>query len=86
MSLTGYHGDFDEERTRQAWKQIAAACRQARNGHHRHRRHHRRQRCIQSRIYSTEGRLSARMKRSSPLKKIGNGAVRAKLRLFEHRD
>lgn len=58
MSLTGYHGDFDEERTRQAWKQIAAACRQSYvtaiigtgaiiDG----------QRCIQSRIYSTEGQL-----------------------------
>ena len=59
MSLTGYHGDFNEERPRQAWKQIAAACRQSyvtaiigtgavlEEG----------QRCIQSRIYSGEGQL-----------------------------
>ncbi len=58
MSLTGNHGDFDEERTRKAWKQIAAACRQSYvtaiigtgaviDGH----------RCIQSRVYSGEGQL-----------------------------
>lgn len=58
MSLTGYHGDFNEERTREAWKQIAAACRQhyisavigtgARvDGHT----------CIQSRIYGDNGQL-----------------------------
>lgn len=29
MSLTGYHGDFGDKSTRQAWRQIAAACRQS---------------------------------------------------------
>lgn len=29
MSLTGYHGDFSDTATRQAWRQIAAACRHA---------------------------------------------------------
>ena len=29
MSLTGYHGDFSDRATRQAWRQIAMACRQA---------------------------------------------------------
>lgn len=29
MSLTGYHGDFGDKAARKAWKQIAAACRQA---------------------------------------------------------
>ncbi|NLV46083.1 MAG: carbon-nitrogen hydrolase family protein [Candidatus Hydrogenedentes bacterium] len=58
MSLTGYHGEFNEERTREAWKQIAAACRQSYvtaiigtgaiiEGRP----------CIQSRIYSDEGQL-----------------------------
>ncbi len=58
MSLTGYHGDFNEERTREAWKQIAVACRQSYvtaiigtgvhvDGHT----------CIQSRIYGDDGKL-----------------------------
>lgn len=58
MSLTGYHGDFNEERTREAWKQIAAACRQSYvtaiigtgaiiDGHT----------YIQSRIYGDDGQL-----------------------------
>lgn len=29
MSLTGYHGDFDEQATRAAWTQIAAACKRS---------------------------------------------------------
>ncbi len=29
MSLTGYHSDFSDGRTREAWRSIAAACRQA---------------------------------------------------------
>lgn len=29
MSLTGYHGDFSDKAVRAAWRQIAAACRQA---------------------------------------------------------
>ena len=29
MSLTGYHGDFDDKATRKAWRQIAEACHQA---------------------------------------------------------
>jgi predicted amidohydrolase len=58
MSLTGYNNEFNEERTRDAWKQIAAACRQSYvtaiigtgaiiegNTY------------IQSRIYSDEGQL-----------------------------
>ena len=58
MSLTGYHGDFHEQRTREAWRQIAAACRQhyvaavigtgaVVDGHT----------FIQSRIYSDQGTL-----------------------------
>ncbi|MBN2308848.1 MAG: carbon-nitrogen hydrolase family protein [Candidatus Hydrogenedentes bacterium] len=29
MSLTGYHGEFSDKATEQAWRQIAAACRQS---------------------------------------------------------
>ncbi len=29
MSLTGYHGDFNDKETRKAWRQIATACHQA---------------------------------------------------------
>ena len=29
MGLTGYHGDFSDNAVRKAWRQIAAACRQA---------------------------------------------------------
>lgn len=29
MSLTGYHGDFDQEKAKAAWRQIAEACRLA---------------------------------------------------------
>jgi len=29
MSLTGYHGEFSDQAVRKAWRQIAAACRQA---------------------------------------------------------
>jgi predicted amidohydrolase len=29
MSLTGYHGNFSDRAARQAWRQIAAACRQS---------------------------------------------------------
>lgn len=29
MSLTGYHGEFSDNHTRAAWRQIAAACRQS---------------------------------------------------------
>lgn len=58
MSLTGCHGEFNDERTRDAWKQIAAACRQSYvtaiigtgariDG----------RTCMQSRIYSEEGAL-----------------------------
>lgn len=58
MSLTGYHGEFNEERTREAWKQIAAACRQnyvtaiIGTGAKIEGRA-----CIQSRVYSEEGQL-----------------------------
>ncbi len=58
MSLTGYNNDFSDERTREAWREIAAACRQSyttaiigtgvRHEGHSH---------IQSRIYSDEGEL-----------------------------
>ena len=56
MSLTGYHNDFSDSRTQEAWSQIAAACRQSyvcaiigtgarENGHT----------YIQSRIFSDTG-------------------------------
>lgn len=58
MSLTGYNNDFSETRTLEAWKQIAAACRQsyvtaiigtgARSDGHTF---------IQSRIYTGDGKL-----------------------------
>lgn len=58
MSLTGYNNDFSDTRTTEAWRQIAAACRQhyraavvgtgARNEGHAY---------IQSRIYGDEGEL-----------------------------
>jgi len=58
MSLTGYNNDFSATRTREAWRQIAAACRQSyttaiigtgarENGHT----------YIQSRIYGDNGEL-----------------------------
>ena len=58
MSLTGYHGDFGDKAARNAWRQIAAACRQSyttaligtgcrEDG----------ETFIQSRIYSVEGKL-----------------------------
>ncbi len=58
MSLTGYNGDFNEQRTRDAWKQVATACRQSYvtaiigTGAFIEGRP-----CIQSRIYSDEGQL-----------------------------
>lgn len=58
MSLTGYHGDFNDDRTREAWKQIAVACRQSYvtaiigTGAHFDGHAH-----IQSRIYSDDGKL-----------------------------
>lgn len=58
MSMTGHNNEFNDDRTREAWKQIAAACRQnyvtaiigtgARMDGHSY---------IQSRIYSDEGKL-----------------------------
>ncbi len=58
MSLTGYHNEFNGERTGEAWKQVAAACRQSYvtaiigTGAHINGHTH-----IQSRIYSDEGTL-----------------------------
>ncbi len=58
MSLTGYNNDFSDTRTREAWRQIAAACRTSyvsaiigtgvRHDGHTH---------IQSRVYSDAGNL-----------------------------
>ncbi len=58
MSLTGYSNDFSDARTAEAWRQIAAACRQyyvtaiigtgARSNGHTY---------IQSRVYTNEGAL-----------------------------
>ncbi|MCK5863040.1 MAG: carbon-nitrogen hydrolase family protein [Candidatus Hydrogenedentes bacterium] len=88
MSLTGYHGKFDEDRTREAWKQIAAACRQsyvtAIIGTGAHIEGHA---YIQSRIYSDEGHLLGTHEKIVPTEsdrswcRPGEG-----LRIFEHND
>jgi predicted amidohydrolase len=67
MSLTGYHGDFDEHDTRGAWNEIALACREARvnalvgtgckeNGNA----------YIQVRIYSAKGKLAGTHEKMVP--------------------
>lgn len=87
MSLTGYHGDFNEERTREAWKLVAAACRQSYvtaiigtgaviEGNT----------CIQSRIYSDEGQLVGTHEKIVPTEGDRKWCRPGEeLRLFEHK-
>ena len=87
MSLTGYHNDFNDERTREAWKQIAATCRQsyvtaiigagARMDGHTH---------IQSRIYTDDGDLLGTHEKIVPTEKDRQWCRPGEeLRVFEHK-
>lgn len=88
MSLTGYHGDFSQERTEDAWQQIAAACRThyvtaiigtgtRDNGHV----------YIQSRIFSDEGKLIGTHEKMVPTEKDRKWCRPGEeLRVFRHKE
>ncbi|MFA7692700.1 MAG: carbon-nitrogen hydrolase family protein [Candidatus Hydrogenedentes bacterium] len=88
MSLTGYHNNFNEERTKDAWKQIAAACRQSYvtaiigtgviiDGKN----------CIQSRIYTDEGQLLGTHEKIVPTEADRKWCVPGEeLRVFNYKD
>ncbi len=86
MSLTGYHGDFDQEATEKAWKEIAEACKKSgvtcfigtgcKEGE---------DTFIQTRIYSDEGELIGTHEKMVPTSGDRNFCVPGKeLRLFSH--
>lgn len=87
MSLTGYRSEFDDERTREALKQIAVACRQsyvtAIIGTGAHIEGHT---YIQSRIYTDEGKLLGTHEKIVPTEADRKWCRQGEeLRVFEHR-
>lgn len=88
MSLTGYNNEFNDNRTREAWNQIAAACRQSYvtaiigtgahiDGHT----------YIQSRIYTEEGKLLGTHEKIVPTESDRKWCrPGGELRLFTYKD
>ena len=87
MSLTGFNNEFNDARTREAWRQIASACRQAyvtavigtgvfHEGHSH----------IQSRIYSCSGELIGTQEKLVPTESERTWFRPGdELRVFKHR-